>query len=36
MSIGEIGNKNLIELTKLVFSQKYDFIAEPQKIKGKY
>ena len=30
-----IGDKNLLELTKLVFSQKYDFIAEPQKIKGK-
>ena len=28
-------NKNLMELTKLVFSEKYDFIAEQQKIKGK-
>jgi len=28
-------DKTLLELTKLVFSEKYDFIADPQKIKGK-
>jgi hypothetical protein len=28
-------DKTLNELTKLVFSEKYDFIADPQKIKGK-
>ena len=32
MSIGE---KDLRELTKLVFSEKYEFVSDPQKVKGK-
>jgi len=30
-----LADKNLKELTKMVFSQKFEVIDEPQKIKGK-
>ena len=31
----ELGDKSLSELTEKVFSEKYDFIEGPQKLKGK-